>query len=71
MRPCNQPHWKTAVRMPNAAAADISVVMEALIGMTTERNVMESSTKVMPMTARRNSGERSEMRLATSSNAAV
>ena len=57
--------------MPKAANADIRVVIEALMATTIERNAIDISTNVMPMTTSRNSGSRSKMRWATSSKAAV
>ncbi len=58
MRLAPQPCWKTAISTPNAASAESAVVSAALAATTIERNAMAISTKMIPITATRNTSWR-------------
>ena len=66
-----QPHWKNAVRMPNAAPTASRLQRIALSGTSTERNAASSTTKLSARTTPITSGRREEMIVARSSYAAV
>ena len=66
-----QPHWKTAVSTPNAAAADSRLVMAACSGMSSERNAIISSRKPSRMTVPITSSSRSVISAARSTYDAV
>ena len=56
-----QPHWKAAVRTPNAAAADSRLVTAACSGISSERNAIISSRKPSRITVPITSSSRSEI----------
>ena len=66
-----QPHWKTAVRTPNEAAADSRFVTAAWRGMRSERNAIISSRKPRRMTVPITSSSRSVIKVARSTYDAV
>src|SRR4051812_30496591 len=66
-----QPHWKTTVRMPNAAIAVRKFVIAAWIGMSSERNATSSTSMLSSRIVTITSGRRSEISAARSTFEAV
>ena len=67
----SQPHWNTAVRMPNAAAIDSRFITAAFSGTTRLRSTRASNRNDRSTTTPMNNGSLDEMASAKSAKIAV